>query len=582
MSDRPNDTTMLVPAASPAPRTWFGWVFAVLLLALSPVLVAGAFFGGYLNDDHAALTANPLAQPGDVPQALGQVFTPVADIGESPRAYAPLTQVTLGLQYRLSSEFPWTFRLINLLFHLGSAWLLYLIILHVLPKGAPLCAAEEPINADAQFNTSRRVVAAFGALFFFLHPLAVSAVSVIAHRGVTQAVFLALLSWWLMVRRGADRRVWRRLRRPSWGGYALSLLCFVAACLSHPLACGFGGLLIMTELFWVRSTAAGHGTRTSGWVIATVAAIGLSYLAGVWPASLGATLGADTPPLLMVALGRAVLSILAPTGLSTVYAAVELDGMGDPRIWIALGLVVAAIVILAWLPVGRPAWMLAGGGVLVLLPTLFAAPDLVTVGDWALYLSMPVGGVLFGLGAEAVQYRLRFIGQDGGKIGETVGFGLAVFLFLLLSLLSLARTFAYRSEESLLRDAVTRQPHSYMANLRLAEEFGRQARAAGMPPEAALARWDEARECIEALRFAVVDRRYFDQPARQYLLEGELDFRMGRNGAEEKIRLARKMLTGDQSLLARANRLLAEIEASKTVNNPSGSPVSQAPAPLDP
>jgi hypothetical protein len=42
------------------------------------------------------------------------------------------------------------------------------------------------------------------------------------------------------------------------------------------------------------------------------------------------------------------------------------------------------------------------------------------------------------------------------------------------------------------------------------------------------------------------------------------------------------MLTGDQSLLARANRLLAEIEASKTVNNPSGSPVSQAPAPLDP
>jgi hypothetical protein len=169
----------------------------------------------------------------------------------------------------------------------------------------------------------------------------------------------------------------------------------------------------------------------------------------------------------LMVLGRIILGILVPTQLGMSYVLVPPAGVGDVNLWVAVALVLLVIVIPAWLPVGlRPTTVLLAGFFMVLLPWAIPGSGLDAPGNQGLCLALPIVGAMVGLGVEALQYRLRFMGKETGKIGETVGFGLVVLLLVFLGLLSAARSLAFKNSESPLQQALSGQPTDAMEALK--------------------------------------------------------------------------------------------------------------------
>jgi hypothetical protein len=266
--------------------------------------------------------------------------------------------------------------------------------------------------------------------------------------------------------------------------------------------------------------------------------------------------------------------------LSATYAFSLPAGPEDLGLWIAVGLVLLVLVVPAWLPFGvRPASTLLPAFFLMFLPWVLPGTGRDATGNQGLCLALPVVGVMFGLGVEALQYRLRFLGKEGGKIGETVGVGLAVLFFLLLGLLSVARSFAFEDDETLYRDAVAKQPLSYTANLGFIEKIVQRARTAN--PEDAGALWEQAQLHLQVLHHAV-DRERFAEPVRQGLLEGEVALRLGLEEAETQLRDIQKLAGPEHPLAARIGELLAGIDAAKSQQQGlqnQGTDVGTPPAP---
>lgn len=472
---RVNDTTMFVPAARPTRTSWAGEIMALLLLALSPVLVIGVFLGDLHDRDSEYLKTNPVVLAQAAGEGVRQAFSLSAAETNVPHGwYAPLEHLTSGLQYRLHGTLAWPFRLVNLLLHVATAWFLFRIIQSLLPRGAVLSAAEEPVNADAVFNTGRQVVAAFGALFFFLHPVNVESVTWISQRGCVQAAFFGVLSWWLITRQGPERGSWRCLATPSWACYGFSLFCLVLAILSHPMACGFAGVLALTQCVWIRGNPSSRWLRPIGYVAVGVLSAGLSAEAGAWASESGTAV----PLTALAVLGRTIVGILVPTQLGMSYVLVPPTGVEDVNLWVAVALVLLVIVIPAWLPVGmRPTTVLVVGFFLVLLPWVIPGSGVDAPGNQGLCLALPIVGAMVGLGIEALQYRLRFMGRESGKIGETVGVGLVVLLLLALGFLSVARSFAFGNRGTILREVLSGQPADGME----AAEQENQGTDAGTP-----------------------------------------------------------------------------------------------------
>ncbi|HEX4047469.1 MAG TPA: O-GlcNAc transferase, partial [Elusimicrobiota bacterium] len=110
----------------------------------------------------------------------------------------------------------WGYHLTNVAFHAANAALLYVLIVELLAKGRP--------------RTADRAAAAFGALFFALHPLRVESVAWIAERRDVLCGFFSLwtLLCWVRAARAEAARA-ARLRAGALAAFLLALLSKSAA-----------------------------------------------------------------------------------------------------------------------------------------------------------------------------------------------------------------------------------------------------------------------------------------------------------------------------------------------------------------
>jgi len=197
-------------------RRWWPWLLAFVIgMAVVLEVYGPALHGPFLLDDSYL----PFARPGadETPLRLWII---------GPR---PLLMFTYWLNFQWSHLDTFSYHLVNVLLHVMNGWLVFAIVSRILAK----------LETDVW---RRRVLAAFGAALFLLHPLQTEAVAYVASRSETLSIFLAYLAFAVFLWRPRDEISWLR------SGAILVLLGAASTTKEHTLA--LAAVLALTDYFW--------------------------------------------------------------------------------------------------------------------------------------------------------------------------------------------------------------------------------------------------------------------------------------------------------------------------------------------
>ena len=145
-------------------------LLAALLILCAVVAYLPAINAGYIWDDDALLTANPLVH--DTHHGLVQIWE-----GKNSRDYTPLTISTFWLEWHLWGDKPAGYHIVNILLHALAAWLLWRILVALSIPGAWLAAllfAIHPVNVAsvawiAELKNTLSSVFFLASILTFLH-----------------------------------------------------------------------------------------------------------------------------------------------------------------------------------------------------------------------------------------------------------------------------------------------------------------------------------------------------------------------------------------------------------------------------
>ncbi|MCX6305342.1 MAG: tetratricopeptide repeat protein [Bacteroidetes bacterium] len=198
----------------------------VVVVIVTFVIYYPALHHKFTNwDDLDYVTENPYIK-ALTPANLNYMFTkPIA------LNYHPLTILSLALNYRVSGTEPFSYFLVNIIFHLFNTLLVFYLVF-LLPG-------------------RNKTMALFVAAIFAVHPMHVESVAWISERKDVLYTFFYLsgmISWILYI------------PKRHWYWYLCSLVLFVLAGLAKPSAVVFPLILLLTDFLYHR--------RFSLWVIA--------------------------------------------------------------------------------------------------------------------------------------------------------------------------------------------------------------------------------------------------------------------------------------------------------------------------
>ncbi|MDX1459484.1 MAG: tetratricopeptide repeat protein [Xanthomonadales bacterium] len=195
---------------------------ALLLVATGLVLYSFNLNGPLFWDDYDLVLHNQAVQ--QPAEHLGQLLfrDMLAGSGQVSNYYRPVQMLSYALNWQLGGPQPWGYHLLSNLLHIGSAVLLFQLLLRILGT-VPLPA----VNQGAAARIITVTVAAASALFWLIHPVQAEAVAYVAGRGDPLSVLFTLASLCLWL--AADERG----RVPGAGSAmayrSLAMLCAVLA-----------------------------------------------------------------------------------------------------------------------------------------------------------------------------------------------------------------------------------------------------------------------------------------------------------------------------------------------------------------
>ena len=242
-----------VPASQPSRRT--ALLMAGVLLVLGFGVYGNAITNDFVIDDKIIIRADPRVTEGDVAALLTGEYW--GDMG-SNLLYRPLTKISFAANWAVSHE-AWSFRVPNLLLHIGVAFVLFLL---------------------ARDLTDGVWPAVVAAIVFIVHPIHSSSLNALVDRADLGAALFVLLAMWLYWRDGRALPVAARVdaghRRNTTGGAAsggavrpsrarpwLSALFFAAGLLCKENAVTLVGLVILLDMFCWET---GGRLRPAGWL----------------------------------------------------------------------------------------------------------------------------------------------------------------------------------------------------------------------------------------------------------------------------------------------------------------------------
>lgn len=136
--------------------------------------------------------------------------------------YHPLTVLSLAIEYLLVKEQTWLYHLDNLILHILNSWLVFRLI--------------QKLNGNF-------LVSFVTAILFAIHPLHVESVAWAAERKDVLYTLFLLLSFWYYIRFDETNNKIQ---------YAVSILLFIASCMSKGMAVVLPALLIITDYCFLK------------------------------------------------------------------------------------------------------------------------------------------------------------------------------------------------------------------------------------------------------------------------------------------------------------------------------------------
>jgi len=189
------------------------YLFIGLLIIIGICVYANTFQGDFVWDDQHLIVNNVFVKDWS---NLGKVFTTNFhhfDFGSS-NFYRPLVAVSLMTNYSLGKLNVFGYHLVNLLFHLANAFLIWWLVKIILKD-------------DEKEGERYDLIAGLCALVFLIHPLQVNAISYIAGRPTLMGGFFALASLAFFIK-------YQKTTRISY--YVLTIIMFLLGLISKETA----------------------------------------------------------------------------------------------------------------------------------------------------------------------------------------------------------------------------------------------------------------------------------------------------------------------------------------------------------
>ncbi len=253
------------PAAPtiPAREGWRPWLIAAALLVATLAAYQPAWNGGMLWDDDKHVTSPELRSPDALPRIW-------FDVGATQQYY-PVVHSAFWIQHRLWGDATTGYHIVNVVLHVLSALLLFLILRQLAIPGALLAAA-----------------------VFALHPVHVESVAWITELKNTLSGVFCLLAALAYLRYDRNRNA---------STYAISFGLFVLALLSKSVTATLSGALLVV-LWWQRGRL--------GWrrdVVPLLPFMGVGAASGLFTAWVERThIGAEGPEFSLTLVERALIA----------------------------------------------------------------------------------------------------------------------------------------------------------------------------------------------------------------------------------------------------------------------------------
>jgi tetratricopeptide (TPR) repeat protein len=429
----PGGTTVATGAEIPriADKPWF---LAILLVVLTFLAYIPALRGGFVWDDDAYVTRNPLLT---APDGLERIWFSAHHQSQ----YFPLVYTTLRFEHTLWGLRPAGYHFVNILFHALNALLVWVVLRRLALPGSWLAAA-----------------------IWAVHPVNVESVAWITELKNTQSTLfylLAVLAWMKFTARETGR---------PWRFYGLALVLQALALFSKTTACTLPAALLL--VLWLRKEPIGWRRLVQ---VAPFLALGVAMglISVWWEAHLGnygneldySFNGLERLLIATHALWFYVTKLVWPAKLAFSYPRWEID-VRDPRqyTWL-IGCVVIALFlwwrrrVLGRAPVAAVVFFVAALSPLLGFIPLYTF-RYTFVADHYQYVAS-IG--LIALFAAAVSSRV-----DTWQLGTTGRCALLASLLFALGALTWRQAHIYHDEESLWRDTIAKNPASWMAHTDLA------------------------------------------------------------------------------------------------------------------
>ncbi|HEV8185101.1 MAG TPA: tetratricopeptide repeat protein, partial [Chthoniobacterales bacterium] len=228
--------------------------FAVRLPALS---------GELIWDDTSLIRDNPFVKS---PLLIGESFRHYLSLDGPSTHYRPIQNISYCLDYLIWNNNTYGFHLSNILWHIASGVLLYMLLLRLLPSLSSGASNSDSCRGRLEVRAGGFVV----ALLWIVHPVHSAAVDYLSGRADSLAFFFACGAWLLYLQVRLHRRTVRTLL------YGASVLSLMLALCSRESAC-IWVLLFLVHLFTVDRDS----SRRTKWIVLAVCISIVALYAGL-------------------------------------------------------------------------------------------------------------------------------------------------------------------------------------------------------------------------------------------------------------------------------------------------------------